>query len=403
MISNKKYIITILALLVFSTGTFFNGLKLGAKGYTYSGGDYKIINQNNYPKDVDYSLLWQTLDIVNQKYIDKPLDQQKILYGAVAGAVSAIGDPYTAFFDPKQYSDFRTELSGSFDGIGAEVGMKDGNIVVVAPLDDAPAKKAGILSGDIILKVDGKETTGMSLDEVVSKIRGPRGTQVQLNIFRPNTQKQLDFKITRAKIEITSVKTEYKEVNGKKIAVINIQRFGDDTNELFRAAAMKAVADNVSGIVLDLRDDPGGYLDGAVNISSYWLEKGQTVVTEAHSNGTAQKYTSTGNNILSKIRTVILANGGSASAAEIVSGALRDQGYAKIVGVKTFGKGSVQELIGLPQNTAVKVTVAKWLTPNGVNINKNGLEPDIKVEMSAEDITSKKDLQMDKALEILGK
>ncbi len=403
MISNKKYIITILALLVFSTGTFFNGLKLGAKGYTYSGGDYKIINQNNYPKDVDYSLLWQTLDIVNQKYIDKPLDQQKILYGAVAGAVSAIGDPYTAFFDPKQYSDFRTELSGSFDGIGAEVGMKDGNIVVVAPLDDAPAKKAGILSGDIILKVDGKETTGMSLDEVVSKIRGPRGTQVQLNIFRPNTQKQLDFKITRAKIEITSVKTEYKEVNGKKIAVINIQRFGDDTNELFRAAAMKAVADNVSGIVLDLRDDPGGYLDGAVNISSYWLEKGETVVTEAHSNGTAQKYTSTGNNILSKIRTVILANGGSASAAEIVSGALRDQGYAKIVGVKTFGKGSVQELIGLPQNTAVKVTVAKWLTPNGVNINKNGLEPDIKVEMSAEDITSKKDLQMDKALEILGK
>ncbi|MHB8871640.1 MAG: S41 family peptidase [Candidatus Doudnabacteria bacterium] len=403
MISSKKYIITILALLVFSTGTFFSGLQLGSKGYTYSGGDYKIINQNNYPKDVDYSLLWQTLDIVNQKYIDKPIDQQKILYGAVAGAVSAIGDPYTVFFDPKQYSDFKTELSGSFDGIGAEVGMKDGNIVVVAPLDDTPAKKAGILSGDIILKVDSKETTGMTLDEVVSKIRGPRGTQVQLNIFRPSTQKLLDFKITRAKIEITSVKTEYKEIGGKKIAVINIQRFGDDTNELFREAAMKAVADNVSGIVLDLRDDPGGYLDGAVNISSYWLDKGQTVVTEAHSDGTAQKYTSTGNNILSKIKTVILANGGSASAAEIVSGALRDQGYAKIVGVKTFGKGSVQELIGLPQNTAVKVTVAKWLTPNGVNINKNGLEPDVKVEMSSEDITNQKDPQMDKALEIVSK
>ncbi|TSC65855.1 MAG: Carboxyl-terminal protease [Candidatus Doudnabacteria bacterium Gr01-1014_77] len=403
MISNKKYIITILALLVFSTGTFFSGLQLGSKGYTYSGGDYKIINQNNYPKDVDYSLLWQTLDIVNQKYIDKPIDQQKILYGAVAGAVSAIGDPYTAFFDPKQYSDFKTELSGSFDGIGAEVGMKDGNVVVVAPLDDTPAKKAGILSGDIILKVDSKETTGMTLDEVVSNIRGPRGTEVQLNIFRPGTQKLLDFKITRAKIEITSVKTEYKEVDGKKIAVINIQRFGDDTNELFREAAMKAVADNVSGIVLDLRDDPGGYLEGAVNISSYWLEKGQTVVTEAHSNGTVQKYTSTGNNILSKIKTVILANGGSASASEIVSGALRDQGYAKIVGVKTFGKGSVQELIGLPQNTAVKVTVAKWLTPNGVNINKNGLEPDVKVEMSAEDITNQKDPQMDKALEIVSK
>jgi len=403
MISSKRYILTILALLVFSVGTFFSGLRLGSKGYTYSGGDYKIINQNNYPKDVDYSLLWQTLDIVNQKYIDKPIDQQKVLYGAVAGAVAALGDPYTSFFDPKQYSDFKTELSGTFDGIGAEVGMKDGNIVVVAPLDDTPAKKAGILSGDIILKVDSKETTGMTLDEVVSKIRGPRGTQVELSIYRPETKKQLDFKIIRAKIEITSVKTEYKEVDGKKIAVINIQRFGDDTNELFRAAALKAVADNVSGIVLDLRDDPGGYLDGAVNISSYWLDKGKTVVTEAHSNGTVQKYTASGNNVLSKIKTVILANGGSASASEIVSGALRDQGYAKIVGLKTFGKGSVQELIGLPQNTAVKVTVAKWLTPNGININKNGLEPDIKVEMSIEDATNNKDPQMDKALELLTK
>ncbi len=403
MISQKRYISTIVLLLVLAVGTYFGGLKMGAKGYTYSGGNYQVINQNNQPKNVDYNLLWQALDVVNNKYIDKPVDQQKILYGAVQGAVAAIGDPYTTFFTPQQFSDFKTELGGSFEGIGAEVGMKDGSIVIVAPLDGSPAKSAGLLTGDIVLKINGEDATTFTLDQAVGKIRGPKGTKVSISIYRPATKKQMDFTITRATIDVKSVKNKIQTLNGKKIEIINIQRFGDDTVGLFQQAAADAQKNNVDGIVVDLRDDPGGYLDGSVQIASYWVNPGDVVVSEKHSDGTSIDYKGMGNNFLAKIPTVVLINGGSASAAEILTGALHDHSFAKTVGVKSFGKGSVQELINLPQDTAVKVTVAKWYTPNGININKNGLEPDVKVDLTADDINAKKDPQLDKALELLSK
>jgi carboxyl-terminal processing protease len=403
MISNKKYFTTVVLLVALSMTLFFSGMKMGAKGYTYSGGNYQIVNQNEAPKDVDYNLLWQALDVVNKKYIDKPIDQQKVLYGAISGAVAAVGDPYTAFFDPKQYSDFKTELGGAFDGIGAEVGPKDGLLVIIAPIDDAPAQKAGIMAGDVLLKIDDTDATTLTLEEAVSKIRGPKGTQVHLTIFRPASKKQLDFKITRDTIEIKSVKNRIENINGKKIEIIDIDRFGDDTVDLFKKAAADATSNKVDGIVIDLRDDPGGYLDAAVQIASYWVNPGDLVVSEKHSDGTQNDFKALGNNSLSKIPTVIMMNGGSASAAEILTGALKDHGFAKTVGTKSFGKGSVQELINLPQGAAVKVTVAKWYTPNNININKNGLEPDNKVEITPEQVEAKKDPQLDKAYELLTK
>ncbi len=403
MISQKRYVTTIVLLVALTIGSYFQGMKMGARGYVFDGKNFTVVNQNSGPKNVDYSLLWQTLEELNQKYIDKPIDQQKVLFGAVQGAVAAVGDPYTAFFDPKQYSDFKTELGGSFEGIGAEVGLKDGAVVIVAPLEDSPAKKAGVLAGDILLKIDNEDATGLSLEQAVSKIRGPKGTKVTLGLYRPATKKQIDITITRATIDVVSVKYHTEEKNGKKIEVIKIDRFGDDTEGLFRKAAMEAQSKNVDGIVLDLRDDPGGYLNGAVAISSYWVNAGDLVVSEKRSDGTSNDLKAEGNNILGKIPTVVLINGGSASAAEIVTGALHDHNKAKTVGAKSFGKGSVQELIDLPQATALKVTVAKWYTPNGINITKNGLEPDIKVERSAEDIAAGKDAQIDKAYELLTK
>ncbi|MBU6447837.1 S41 family peptidase [Patescibacteria group bacterium] len=402
MISTKRYIATVAVLLAISVGSFFGGLNMGKKGFVYSGHDFQIVNQNNQTHVVDYNLLWQVLDTLNQKYIDKPIDQQKALYGAVEGAVSSLGDPYTVFFDPQQYNDFKTQLAGSFEGIGAEVGLKDGNLIIVAPIAGAPAEKAGLKAGDIVLKIDGTDTTGMTLDDAVNKIRGPKGTQVKLTIFRTSTNKQMDLTITRATIAITSVKWSYKTTTtGKKIAVIQVSQFGDDTVDLFRKAVADIQTQNVAGVVIDLRDDPGGYLDDAVQLASYWLDKDQLVVSEKHSDGSDIQYTAKGGNVFKGMPTVVLINGGSASASEILSGALHDHGDAKLVGQKSFGKGSVQELIDMPQNTALKVTVAKWYTPNGININKNGIEPDYQVDFTATDAQSNKDPQMDKALDLL--
>lgn len=376
---------------------------MGAKGYIYSGNNFKVVNQNDAPKNVNYDLLWQALDVINNKYIDKPVDQQKVLYGAISGAVAAVGDPYTAFFNPKQFSDFKTELGGSFEGIGAEVGMKDGSVVIVAPIEGSPAQKAGLLAGDILLKINNDDATALTLEEAVSKIRGPKDTTVDVMIYRPSDKKQHDFKIIRQTIEVKSVKYKVQTINGKKIEIINLERFGDDTVDLFKQAVADVQKNKVDGIVLDLRDDPGGYLDASVQIASYWVNPGDVVVTEKHSDGTENTYKGLGNNVLAKIPTTILINGGSASASEILTGALHDHNIAKTVGMKSFGKGSVQELINLPENTAVKVTVAKWFTPNGINITKNGLEPDTKIDRTSDDITANKDPQLDKALELISK
>lgn len=387
--------------------TYSVGFQMGRKGFVFAPKEFKVVNQNEQPQTVDYGMLWDAISVLNDKYIEKPVNDQKILYGAVKGAIAAAGDPYTTFFEPKELENFQTNLKGSFEGIGAVVGKKDNNIVIVAPLDDSPAKKAGLLAKDIIVKVNGQAITDWSVEQAVDKIRGVKGTKVTLTIVREGKDKPFDVTITRDTIKIKSVKWEIKDVTQnnqtKKIAIITLTQFGDDTSGLFAQAVNDILKQNVQGIVLDERNNPGGYLQTAVDLASDWVEGGKVIVTEAHSDGSNLKYNAEGGNRLNGIKTVVLINGGSASAAEILAGALHDYKVAELVGEKSFGKGSVQDLVKLKEGGAVKVTVAKWITPGGVNLNHNGLDPDVNVKLSEDDINNSKDPQMDQAMQELFK
>jgi carboxyl-terminal processing protease len=377
-------------------------------GYATGEGRIKVasgkieITKGNVPNTkADYSLLWDALNELNTKFVDRPLDQQKLMLGAVSGLVAAAGDPYTTFFTPDAAKKFQEQLQGSFDGIGAEVGTKNDQIVIVAPIEGTPASRAGLLAGDAILEIDGVSTAGMTTDDAVSKIRGKAGTSVTLTIVHKGKTTPQKISITRAKIEIKSVKLDSKQIGNKKIAVIKINQFGDDTKGLLDKAIDNVSTGGYQGLVLDLRNNPGGYLETAVSTISNWVDPGQVAVKEIGYGNSEKLYRTDGVPRLKGVKTIILANGGSASASEIVAGALQDYKAATLVGEKTFGKGSVQELDSLQGNSEIKVTVAKWYTPNGRGIHKLGLEPDVKVVMTADDVAANKDPQMDKALELL--
>lgn len=374
------------------------GFQSGRKGVVFQPKEFKLINKQDQPENVDYSLLWDVIKILDTKYIDKPINPKTMLYGAMRGAIQSAGDPYTDFFEPKALESFKSDLKGSFDGIGAEIGKRNGLITVIAPIADSPAEKAGIKAQDVIVSVNGKNTAEWSVEETVNQIRGQKGTEVTLMIYRESKGQPFEVKIIRDKIEVKSVRLEYKEIEGKQVAVIHITKFGDDTGPLFAKAVNDILTKNVAGVIVDVRNNPGGYLQTAVELGSYWIKKGETIVTEAHSDGTSQKFNSAGINKLANLKTVVLINGGSASASEILSGALHDFKIAQLIGEKSFGKGSVQELIDLKDGSAVKVTVAKWITPSGKNLNKDGLNPDIEVKFTDEDIAAGKDVQMDAAL-----
>ncbi len=393
----RKYLsIVVLVALVFGAGYYTGNGKIRV-----SSGKIEINHGKQPATSADYSLLWDALDALNNKFVDRPLDQQTLLYGAIKGLVSATGDPYTSFFTPDEAKQFSEQLQGAFDGIGAEIGTKDEQIVVVAPLEGTPAEKAGIQSGDAILAINGESTTGMSADQAVSKIRGKAGTEVKLTVLHKDQKQSQVITITRGRIEIKSVKLDSKEVNGKKIAVIKMNQFGDDTKGLLDQDIAKVITGGYSGLILDLRNNPGGYLPTAIDTISNWVNEGEVAVKEVDYAGKETLHKTEGSPRLKGIKTVVLVNGGSASASEIVAGALQDYKLATLVGEKTFGKGSVQELLPLRGDSEIKVTVAKWFTPKGRGIHKVGLEPDVKVEMSADDIKNQKDPQMDKALELL--
>ncbi len=393
--SMSKWPVLILLLAIF----FGLGYVIGQKKVVITDGQLQI-NRGNPATTADYSLLWDVLDTLNSKFVDRPLDQQKLLYGAAAGLVDAAGDPYTVFFDPEQSKQFQDELDGKFEGIGAEISIKQEQLVVLAPLEGTPAARAGILPGDKILAIDGETTAGLSIDEAASKIRGHAGTSVTLTILHKEQREPSEIELIRERIEVRSLKFETLEVDGQRLGLITLSRFGEDTKGLLDHAVDVILAGNYQGVILDLRNNPGGFLDTAISTASNWVPDGKAVVKEVNYAGEVDDFEASGVARLSGIKTVVLINEGSASASEIVAGALQDYDLATLVGEKTFGKGSVQEIIELKGDSSLKVSTAKWQTPNGRNINEEGLEPDIMVERTSEDFENDRDPQMEKALEL---
>jgi len=349
-------------------------------------------------KDVDFNLYWNTWNLLRERSYFKDTPETKLFYGSLQGMVAALGDPYSVFLTPTDATQFQDDLKGSFEGIGAEIAVKNNQLIIVSPLDESPALKAGLKPKDWIVKINSTSTEGMSSNEAVTLIRGKAGTKVILTIYREGVSGTKEIEITRAPINVKSLSWEY--VDSGRTMHIKVRQFNDDTMPLFDKAIKELMTKaNVHSIILDLRGNPGGYLDSAVQMAGEWNGDG-IVVTEKDKNGNASNNVAYKTPRLVSYKTVVLVDGGSASASEIVAGALKDWGRAKLVGAKTFGKGSVQELDSLPDGSQVKLTIAKWFTPSGVNIDEQGIEPDVKVELSDEDYNKDKDPQLDKAIEL---
>ena len=352
------------------------------------------------PQGVDFSLFWDTWRNLQAKYVHSDtFDYQKMVYGAVSGMVSSIGDPYTIFMNPQEAKTFMEDVSGSFEGVGMELGIKNKQLQVIAPLPETPSIKAGIRAGDQILKINNTTTENMTVEKAVSLIRGPKGTTVTLSLFRDTWKAAKDFVLEREVIKVPSLKWEMKD---NAVAYIHLYQFSEKAGNDFSKAASEIMAQHAKKIVLDLRNDPGGYLEVSQDIAGWFLERGQTVVIESFSPKTKQNvYQAKGNALFSKTPVVILINEGSASASEILAGALKDNRGVLLVGTKSFGKGSVQEISNLQGGSSLKVTIADWLTPKGISISKKGLTPDVEVKITDKDFEQGKDPQLLKALELI--
>ncbi|MBI4993910.1 S41 family peptidase [Candidatus Wolfebacteria bacterium] len=355
--------------------------------------------ENDKPNDVNFNIFWQAWQTIKDKYVDSgKIDNQTLVYGAVSGMVNSLGDPHTIFMPPSDTKKFNEEISGEFSGIGAEIGIRSNQLVVISPLKESPAEQAGLKAGDKILKIDDKMTDGLSVDEAVKIIRGPKGVKVILTITRNGWEKAQEISIIRDTIKIPTVDFEMKEGD---MAYFHLYNFYENAPFLFYQNIVKAALQNPKGIILDLRNNPGGYLEGAVNIASWFFEPGQIVVSEEFISGKKDEFRSYGSGALKDLPIVVLVNEGSASASEILAGALQDNRNVKIIGKKSFGKGTVQQLETLSDGSTIKITIAHWLTPNGHMIDKNGIAPDYEVNLSEDDTKNKKDPQLDKAIEIL--
>jgi len=353
---------------------------------------------------IDFSLLKKAWDQVSANYVDQDkIDKTKMTYGAVAGMVEAIGDPYTEFFNPEEAKKLEDDIAGSFEGIGLQLGVKNNQITAISPIKGTPAEKAGLRPGDMILAVDKTPTADLSIDEVVNMIRGPKDTKVTLTISREGEEAK-DIEITRAIIKVPSMEYEIKETtDGKKIAHITLYQFSDSVYQDFKTATIDILNSNVSGIILDMRSNPGGLVNQATAIAGWFLDRGDLILTEQDKNGEKTELTSNGPSSFASLPLVVLVNEGSASASEILAGALKDDRKATIIGTTTFGKGTVQKIVDFDDGSSLKVTIAKWYTPSGVRIQDTGIEPDIKVELTAEDYTQNKDPQLDRALQEIEK
>lgn len=345
---------------------------------------------------------WKAWSVLDQKFVNAASTTvEDKVYGAISGLASSYGDPYTVFFPPVEAKMFAEDISGNFEGVGMEIGIKDKQLQVVTPIKGSPADLAGVKAGDYILSIDGTSTASMSTDQAVKLIRGPQGSHVRISFLIKGAGKPVEKTLTRAIINIPTLNTSTKPGG---ISVISLYSFTAESPNLFRNALRQFIASGNHKLILDLRGNPGGYLDAAWDMASWFLPAGKVVVTEDFGkNGSPNVFRSKGYDVFNKnLDMIILADGGSASAAEILAGALQEQGVAKIVGTKTFGKGSVQELVPITADTSLKVTIARWLTPKGHNLSHDGLNPDYEVPITDKDLAAKKDSQMEKAVEILG-
>lgn len=401
------------------------GYGIGVAKVSFSWAGYKPsvnITNREAPKatTADFTLFWTVLSKLEQNYYDKKaIDTTKIVNGAIAGMVQSLGDPYTLYLPPVQNTDFKEGMAGqAFEGIGAELGMSGKQIIVVAPLADNPAIKAGIRAGDAILKVNDQETTGWTLAQTVEKIRGPRGTKVMLTILHKGSDKPQDISIIREAIKVKSVDGWVKKLKdidliGDKylkaknvdssIAYIRVSQFGDNTNQEWLTTVNQVMLEkqkqgDFAGIIVDLRNNPGGYLTDANYIASEFIEDG-TVVIQENGSGGRTPFLVTRKGQFLDVPVVVLINKGSASASEIVAGALRDHDRAMLVGDTSFGKGTIQEAEDLGNGAGIHITIAKWLTPNGIWVHGKGLKPDVEVKFNEKDLEH--DSQLTKAIETL--
>ncbi|SDF62597.1 S41 family peptidase [Sporolituus thermophilus] len=358
-----------------------------------AGGFLYLLNAGS--ADVVSTLkFFRALQIVRSRYIEEvPMDT--LMSGAIKGMVNSLGDPHSVYLDAKMYKEFMIETEGSFGGVGIVIGVKDKVLTVVSPIEGTPGDKAGIKSGDQILKIDGQETKDLALDEAVNKIRGPEGSQVTLTIRRPATQEVKDYTLTRSNIQIRTVAGKMLP---DKIGYIRISMFNENTGADLNRKYQELEKEGMKAVILDLRDNPGGLLEESVKVANKFVPKGP-VVSVVTRDGRQETHSSTLEAV--KYPVVVLVNGGSASASEIVAGAIQDTGAGTLVGTKTYGKGSVQTIMRLDNGTAIKLTIAKYLTPSGRSINGVGIEPDVKVELPEPRQPGQKDIQLEKAIEIL--
>ncbi len=368
----------------------------------------RIINKDaSKPQNVDFGLFWQVWNTLQSKYVGRTaLDNQKLLYGAVSGMVNSVGDPYTTFFEPVTSKKFQEDIAGSFGGVGMEIGQRNNILTIIAPLKNTPASRAGLKAGDQILKINGNSTEGLSVEEAVNRIRGRQGTKVTLTILPSGETQSRDFTLIRDIIKVSAV--DLKFLDGH-IAYMTISIFNQNVDGEFEKAVQQILDSKADRLIVDLRNNPGGLMDSAVNLAGWFLDEKSLVTTEDFGTGQRSEFRTAGQAELKKYPAVILINGGSASASEILAGALHDDRGIKLIGEKSFGKGSVQELISFSDSSSLKVTIAKWLTPSGISISDKGIQADITVTIDPKDVQAGtvvlgeqgKDPQLDKAIEIV--
>jgi carboxyl-terminal processing protease len=401
----NKTTVRLLAGIAVIGAVFFIGMRFGESRSSVVEPQTLINRDTGRPDGVDFAAFWKAWNILNDKFVAASstlattTDQDKV-YGAISGLAASLKDPYTVFFPPVQNEIFQSDVRGNFEGVGMEVGVQDNVLTVIAPIKGTPADRGGVRSGDKIIDINGKTTANLTADESIALIRGNAGTSVQLTLVRTGIKEPISVTLVRETIDIPTIKSTLLP-NG--IFEIDLYSFSATSPDLFRQALRQFVSSGSSKLLLDLRGNPGGYLEAAIDMASWFLPPGKVVVSEDFAGKQDPiVYRSRGYDIFNNnLKFVILVDGGSASASEILAGALQEQGVAALVGEKTFGKGSVQELVDITPDTSLKVTIARWLTPNGHSIAAQGITPDVVVPFTKEDATAGRDPQKDKAVSIL--